>query len=269
MDKISLRGLDFFAYHGVYEKEKEEGQNFSVDCDIFLDTSICNGDLNKTVHYGNFAVDLVNFCKNSQFELLETLAQKTCDYLFLKYKLIKKIVFTIHKPQAPIPTKFKDVSITIKREWNTCYLAIGSNLGDRKYYLDLVSSEIAKKEEIVEIAKSSYIETEPYGVKDQPKFLNAVLKIDTILTPYKLLEFCQSTEKKAKRERKRHWGERTLDVDILFYSNLVLFEKSLIIPHPEIAMRDFVLRPLCEIDPYFIHPVKNMNMIELLRELEK
>lgn len=268
MDKISLKGLDFFAYHGVYDEEKIKGQNFSVDCDIYLDTSCANKDLNKTVHYGNFAVDLVNFCKNNKFELLETLAQKTCEFLLLKYRLIQKIDFTIHKPEAPITTKFSDVSLTIERSWNTCYLALGSNLGDRKGYLDLVSTEIAKNDFIIEVAKSSYIETEPYGVEDQPKFLNAVVKIDTILTPYQLLEFCQMLERKAKRERIRHWGERTLDVDIIFYSDLVLFDKNLIIPHPEVCLRDFVLKPMCEIDPYFIHPIKKKNINELLEELK-
>lgn len=268
MDKISLSGLDFFAYHGLYEDEKINGQNFSVDCDIFLDTSTCNNDLKKSVHYGNFAVDLVEFCKDNKFELLETLAQKTCEYLLLKYRIIKKIKFTIHKSEAPITTKFDDVSLSIEREWNKCYLAIGSNLGDRESYLKLVSSEILKKEGIEEVKKSSYIQTKPYGVTDQPDFLNAVIKVETFLTPYQLLEFCQSIEKKAKRERKRHWGERTLDVDILFYSSLVMFEEDLIIPHPEICLRDFVLRPMCEIEPYFIHPINKKNMRQLLMELK-
>lgn len=269
MDKISLKGLSFFAYHGVFDKEKTEGQTFSVDCEIFLDTSLCNSDLNKTVHYGYFANDIVSFCKNNQFELLETLANKACEFLLLKYDLVNKIIFTINKPNAPIETDFENVSLTIERSWNTCYLALGSNLGNRKGYLDLVSEEIEKNNKIVEISKSSYIETEPYGVLDQPKFLNAVVKIKTILTPYQLLEFCKFLEVKAKRERVRHWGERTLDVDILFYSNKIIFEESLIIPHPEICLRDFVLIPLSEIEPYFIHPVKNKNIKELLKELKK
>ncbi len=267
MDKIRLKGLEFFAYHGVFEKEKVDGQYFSVDCDIFLDTSICNCDLEKTVHYGNLATDIIDFCTKNQFELLETLSNKACKYLLLKYSLIKKIIFTIHKPNAPIPIKVEDVSLTIERSVNTAYLAIGSNLGDRKSYLDLVISEIKKSDCIYEISKSSYLETEPYGVIDQPKFLNAVLKIETILTPYQLLEFTQSLEKKANRVKKRHWGERTLDVDILFYSDIEIFEKDLIIPHPEIALRDFVLTPFCEIDPYFIHPVKKKNIKELLFDL--
>ncbi len=268
MDKISLRGLSFFAYHGVFEKEKIEGQTFSVDCNIFLDTSLCNADLTKTVHYGNFANDVVSFCKNNQFELLETLANEACEYLLLKYTLINKIIFTINKPNAPIETKFDNVSLTIERSRNICYLALGSNLGNREEYLDLVSEEIKKNDKITELLKSSYIETEPYGVIDQPKFLNAVIKIETILTPYQLLEFCKSLETKAKRERLRHWGERTLDVDILFYSNKIIFEEYLKIPHPEICLRDFVLIPFSEIEPYFIHPVKNKNIKELLNELK-
>lgn len=268
MDKISLKSLKFFAYHGVFEQEKIDGQYFSVDCDIFLDTSICNYKLENTVHYGKLANDIVDFCTSKKFELLETLANKVCDYLLLKYKLIKKIIFTIHKPNAPINEDFEDVSLTVERAWNTCYLALGSNLGDRESYLNMVSDEISKSEKIIEIKKSSFIETEPYGVLDQPKFLNAVIKISTIYTPFQLLDFTQNLEKIAKREKLRHWGERTLDVDILFYEDKIIFDDLLIIPHPEIHSRNFVLQPFCEIDPYFIHPIKRKTIQELLFELD-
>ena len=269
MDKITVTGIEFYGYHGVLEKEKREGQSFSVDCSFTLDTSICNDNLDNTVDYGDLSCSVVSFCQNSKYDLIETLANNLAQHLLLKYNLVKDIEITIHKPSAPIPTKFVDVKITITRGWNICYLALGSNLGDRKKYLDDVSREMAKERGIIEISKSSYFETEPYGVLDQPLFLNAAMKIRTIFTPMQLLEYIHKLEQLAGREHKRHWGERTLDVDILMYSDIKMFTPKLIIPHAEMCMRTFVLEPLCEIEPYLIHPTRKKNIKELLEELLK
>lgn len=269
MDKISGRGLKFFAYHGVFEDEKKSGQTFYADFDIFLDTSLCNGDLKNSVHYGNFSLDLIDFCKNNQYELLETLVENLSKYLLLKYPLIKTLSLTVHKPEAPIPTEFDDISITVERGWNKCFIALGSNLGDKEGYLNFACDEIMKDDCFRNFKKSKNLVTKPYGVLDQPDFLNCVLVIDTIYTPQQLLAFCQNLEKKAKRVRKRHWGERTLDVDILFYSNQIIDEVNLIVPHPDLINREFVLNPLNEIAPYFIHPVYRKNIKELLDELNK
>lgn len=267
MDKITVTGIEFYGYHGVLEKEKQEGQFFSVDCSFTLDTSLCNDNLDNTVDYGDLSCSIVRFCQNNKYDLIETLANNLAQYLLLKYNLIHDIEITIHKPSAPIPTKFDDVKITITRSWNICYLALGSNLGDRKKYLDDVSLEMEKEKGIIEISKSSYLETEPYGVEDQPQFLNAAMKIRTIFTPMQLLEYINKLEQLAGRERIRHWGERTLDVDILLYGNVEMFTPELIIPHAEMCMRTFVLEPLCEIEPYVIHPTRRKNIKELLGEL--
>lgn len=268
MDKITVTGIKFYAYHGALDHEKEQGQDFIVDCCYTLDTSLCHDSLEQTVSYGGLSCDIAAFGKNHRFDLIETLANNLAKYLLLKYQRIQEVQITVHKPFAPIKTPFHDVSITITRGWNTCYLSIGSNLGDRKKYLDSVSECISNEDEIQEITKSSYLETKPYGVLDQPKFLNAVIKIRTIFTPTQLLQFMQKVEQLAGRERKRHWGERTLDVDILTYGDTVLFTPELIIPHPEMCMRKFVLEPLCEIEPYFVHPIQKKNIKELLQTLD-
>lgn len=269
MDKITVTGIEFFAYHGVLESEQQQGQFFYVDCSFFLDTSVCNNNLNNTVNYSELSCSIIKFCKENTYELIETLANKLAEYLLLRYELISEIEITIHKPHAPIPTSFSDVAISITRKWATCYLAIGSNLGNREENLNLVSKEIQKENKIIELSSSSYIETEPYGVLDQPKFLNGVLKVKTIFTPARLLAFCKNLEKIAGRVKTRHWGERTLDVDILMYANEIIFTPNLIIPHPEMCLRTFVLQPLCEIEPYLIHPIKKMPVKILLEDLLK
>ncbi|HCT65054.1 MAG TPA: 2-amino-4-hydroxy-6-hydroxymethyldihydropteridine pyrophosphokinase [Lachnospiraceae bacterium] len=267
MDEIKITGIEFYAYHGVLEKEKQEGQYFSIDCYFTLDTSLCDDILDNTVNYSDLSCDIVEFCQSEKYDLIETLANNLAKHLLLKYSLINNIHLTVHKPSAPIPTKFDDVTITITRGWNICYLSLGSNLGDRKKYLDDVSKSIALEKGIVEISKSSYVETEPYGVLDQPPFLNAAMKIKTIFTPMELLSFIHKLEQSAGRERKRHWGERTLDVDILMYGDCVIFTPELTIPHAEMYMRKFVLEPLFEIEPYLIHPTRKMNIKEMLENL--
>jgi dihydroneopterin aldolase/2-amino-4-hydroxy-6-hydroxymethyldihydropteridine diphosphokinase len=269
MDEINITGIEFYGYHGVLDSEKEKGQKFFIDCSFEVETSLCNDNLNKTVNYAEVTTELVSFAVKNRYDLIETLANNLAKDILLKFNTIKSITITVHKPNAPIPTKFDNVALTVTRGWHTCYLAVGSNLGNREENLDFAWNEINNHKEIVGISKSKYIETKPYGVTDQPDFLNGAIKIKTILTPYELLEFCNSTEVKNGRVRTRRWGERTLDVDILMYDDLVLFTDKLIIPHPEMYKRDFVLKPLTEIEPYLVHPILKSNVLELLKRIEE
>lgn len=269
MDKITVKGIEFFAHHGVLESEKKEGQNFSIDCEFSIDTSLCNDDLTKTVNYADVACEIVEFSTKNRYDLLETLADNLAKDIFMKFPSINSLTLTVHKPNAPIPTKFQDVSLTVTRKWHTCYLSIGSNLGNRKKNLDTVWKEIEKSPYIMGISKSDYIETEPYGVKDQPDFLNGALKIKTILTHKELLKFCNDAEQLCKRVRTRRWGERTLDVDILMYDDDVIFTDDLKLPHPEMHKRSFVLEPLSQIEPYLVHPITKINVAEMLEAINK
>ena len=111
--------------------------------------------------------------------------------------------------------------------------------------------------------------TTPYGGVKQGEFLNTVMKVRTLLEPEPLLDLLQSLEQKAGRERKVHWGPRTLDLDLLFYDDRILTTPRLIVPHPDMENRDFVLKPLCDIAPGLVHPVSRRMVIVLLRDLEK
>lgn len=268
MDQIKVSGIEFYAYHGALATENQQGQFFRVDCEYLIDSSVCKDELSQTVNYGNLAEKVVQFCQENRFHLIETLANELAQHLLEQFQLMHEITITLHKPHAPIPVHFSDVSITISRGWKTCYLGIGSNLGNRKENLDLVSLEIAKDRHTVELAKSSYIETEPYGVTDQPQFLNGAIKLKTTYTPAQLLSFCKRTEALAGRVKTRPWGERTLDIDILMYENELIFTSELRIPHPEMHIRSFVLKPLSEIEPYLIHPVHMMDIKSMLKQLE-
>ena len=140
-------------------------------------------------------------------------------------------------------------------EINRAYLGLGSNLGDRgKYLRDAVAQLASKKKESIEVVCVSDIyETEPVGgPEDQPVFWNIVVAIDTSLSPRELLKICFDLECAAERVRLEKWGPRTLDVDILAVGNLIINEVDLVIPHPEMARRRFVIEPLSDIAPEFV-----------------
>lgn len=268
MDSIKIDGIEFYGYHGVLESEKTLGQMFSVNCEFFMDTSRIYDDIENTVNYADVAVDIREFCENNRYDLLEVLCNDLSKYILCKYDKICELKLSIEKPHAPIPTKFSNVSINIHRKRVIAYLAIGSNLGDRENFLSMVFDEIQKCSYIKEIKRSSFIETIPYGVEDQPDFLNGAVKVETIFTPFELLDFCKNTERLAGRKATRRWGERTLDVDIISYGDEVVNAENLKIPHVEMHLRDFVLKPLFEIEPYYYHPVSKKYIREMLMEIK-
>ncbi|MBJ7282374.1 MAG: 2-amino-4-hydroxy-6-hydroxymethyldihydropteridine diphosphokinase [Acidimicrobiia bacterium] len=129
------------------------------------------------------------------------------------------------------------------------YLALGSNLGDRLAHLQMALDALADDVRVDLIAISSVYETDPVGGPVQDDFLNAVLSIETEASPHEILAIAQSLEVQARRERKEHWGPRTLDVDLLLYGDELVSTPDLEVPHPRMWERAFVLAPLSEIAP--------------------
>ena len=149
----------------------------------------------------------------------------------------------------------------------TAFLGIGSNTGDRLLHiekaLELLQQEAGR---IVKI--SNIYETEPWGFQSENSFINLVLTIETSLVPVELLRICKQIEKKAGRKKTAASGyqNRPLDIDILFYENRILKTAALTIPHPLIQERLFVLQPLCDIAPDFVHPQLHEKMSVLLEK---
>jgi 2-amino-4-hydroxy-6-hydroxymethyldihydropteridine diphosphokinase len=148
---------------------------------------------------------------------------------------------------------------------NKAYIAIGSNLGDREEYL---RSALRGIERVVGniIALSPVYETEPWGETRQNKYLNAVCLVLTDLQPEQLLYGLQALERWMGKKKLTRWGPRTIDLDIIYYGEKIIVEKDLIIPHPNMYLRNFVLTPLMDIAPDMIHPVLKKTTRSLLSE---
>lgn len=146
---------------------------------------------------------------------------------------------------------------------HTAYVALGTNLGDREANLHR-ALELLKQHGVQVERVSTFITTEPYGVTDQPQFLNGACKVRTTMTPLELLRTLLAIEQEMGRVRLRHWGERNIDLDLLLYEDVVLDTPELRLPHPDMQNRDFVLFPLAEIAGEEVHPVFKKKIKELL-----
>ena len=147
---------------------------------------------------------------------------------------------------------------------NRAYIALGSNIAPRMDYLLQAIEAIGDVKQMSVVKKSSIYETEPVGYENQENFLNQVVEITTQYSPLELLEACQLIENKLGRERDIRWGPRTIDLDILLYNQESIVTNQLIIPHPRMDSRAFVLVPLAELNPELIIPTTNNAVREHL-----
>lgn len=149
---------------------------------------------------------------------------------------------------------------------NLVYIAFGSNIGDREKAIEEALSLIEQNK--MTIAKKSTIyETEPYGYLEQPQFLNGVVEVKTNLSCREVLEKLLHIEDEVGRVREFKWGPRIIDLDIIFFNREIYDELDLKVPHPDMQNRNFVLKPLNELCPDYVHPIFNKTVFKLLDEL--
>lgn len=268
-DKIMIEGLEVFANHGVFPEENVLGQKFIVSAVLYTDTRSAglSDELSQSIHYGEVSAYIDRYLKEHTYKLLERTAEGLAWELLMNTPGLKKIKISVRKPWAPVKLPLKNVGVEIERGWHTAYIALGSNMGDREDYLNGAVNALKNIKGCKVKKVSAFLETAPYGVTDQADFLNGCLELETLLYPLELLDELHCIEKDAGRERIVHWGPRTLDLDLIFYDDLVLEENNLCIPHVEMHKRKFVLEPMAEIAPYKRHPVYGKTIREMLEEL--
>lgn len=265
MDKVLIRGLEVSACHGVKGFEKVTPQPFMFDADIYFDFSAAahSDEISDTINYSAASKIIVSVTRDNCFNLIEKLAYE-CAYAVMEQTSASRIVLTVYKPEAPMKLKFETVGVTVDICRERAYLSIGSSMGDRKQYLDTAIEKLNSIRGVTVKKVSDYIQTEPYGGVAKNKFLNCAFEIETLLSPRQLLNKIHVIEKECERVRDKRWGDRTLDIDIVFFGKRIISEDDLIIPHPEYHKREFVLTPLKQIAPDFICP----KLLKPLKEID-
>ena len=268
---IEIKGLHVFANHGVLDFEKKDGQEFIVDAKLYC--NLCkpafDDSINSSTNYAAVCETINDYMKSTTFDLIEKVAYELTKEILITYPLVDEVDITLHKPNAPIQLEFDDVMVNISNRWNRVYLSIGSNMGDKKEYIRTALCKLEDSKYIRSIIPSSLIETEPYGYANQDKFINGAISLQTVFNPYELLAFLHEIENDCNRVREIHWGPRTLDLDIIFYNDLIMDDPELLIPHVDMANREFVLKPLMELCPNYVNQRNGLTVRQMYERLEK
>ncbi len=254
-DRIELRGIRATGAIGVLAEEQERAQPFEVDIDIELDASLAgrSDDLEHTVDYGQAVSIATKIVETGGVLLLEKVATIIAHEI-LGLARVRAATVTVKKLRPPLPHDLTSTAVRVRREQadqfltdrasTTAYVAMGTNLGDRQANLRFAAAMLPGI-----AALSGIYETDPVGGPDQDPYLNQVARLETMLTPFELLERCLAIEAAAGRERGIRWGPRTLDLDVLLWGDAAIESATLTVPHPRMWERRFVLEPLSELAP--------------------
>ncbi|MDD2534717.1 MAG: 2-amino-4-hydroxy-6-hydroxymethyldihydropteridine diphosphokinase [Eubacteriales bacterium] len=255
-DTIVLHGLQFNTLIGILPDEQNRPQPITVDLDLCLMPilSCQTDDLDQSISYAAIYDQLFALITKHHVGLVERLAGLIASTLLTDNPLLMAVSVSVFKPQAPLPGPFAKAGVSIYRtraDFNLrtpVDLSIGSNLGDRLALLQQAVAMLAGHPNNHIVATSSVYETTPVGLIEQPDFLNLVVRLETTLDPLMLLSHCQAIERQLGRERVLHGGPRTIDIDILTYGSVQTQSAELVLPHPRLAERDFVLIPRNELN---------------------
>lgn len=249
MYTINMRDMEFYGYIGCFPEEKANGQPFIVSCELKFDDIVGahTDNLTDTVNYAEVYELIKEEVTTSKCDLIEYLSETLCNKILDSYHEVFSVKITVSKPQAPIDGKFGSMIAEIENNRSKVFLSVGGNMGDMEETIRSAVKDLEGNKRITDVKVAGLYETEPVGYDDQPFFLNSVIELDTSMTPDELLDFIHVIENKYHRVRTIKNGPRTLDLDILLFGNRQIFTKDLIVPHPRMWERAFVLMPLSEL----------------------
>ncbi len=228
-----------------------------MDADLYIDLREAGqtDNLTKTVHYGHLCQELEEVFQAKEYQLIEAAAHALVNHVLQNHPMVEKITLTLKKPWAPVKMNLAYPAVEITRSWHDAYIAVGSNMGDKRKHIEEAIGLIDASEHSRVVKVSSLKETEPVGYTDQDNFINGAVAVRTLLTPVELIRFLLDIEHQLKRERDIKWGPRTIDLDVIFYDDEVTSLDEIVIPHPRMHDRLFVLEPINELAPFKMHPV--------------
>lgn len=281
MFRILIKDLNLFGYHGVKESEKKDGQNFRFNIEILINKgSFLNDDsIENTLNYSEVIRLVKRINASKKFNLLETFSQIIANQIMDMSPLVEKVVVRIEKTSPPVKENLKSVGVEYvlyrKREEKDksknkkvdVFLSLGSNMDDRENNLRKAVDMIGDNAHISIIKMSSIYETEPMYIKEQDSFYNIALhaRVDGEISPFEMIGFLKGIEYDlGRREIGEKYEPRIIDIDLLYYGEMVIKSDFLTIPHPGIEERKFVLVPLSEIVPEFT--IKGENIKEFIKK---
>ena len=261
MDRIEIRGLRVVGIVGALSEERDRAQPFEVDVDILTDVGDAGAtdDLEATVNYAEPVALIENIIRNEAHVLLERVATRIAEDLLIHPRVLA-VEVVVRKLRPPIPADMTSTAVRItrnraqlsleRRPRARAYVALGSNLGDRRASLRFAVEHLPDV-----VAVSHVYETEPVGgPQGQGAYLNMVVGLDTDLDPFALLARCRALEAEAGRVRSVRNAPRTLDADVLLHGDVRIESEELTIPHPRMWERRFVMAPLADIAPDAVAP---------------
>ena len=261
-DRIRLSGVRGRGFHGVFDHERREGQEFVVDGELAVDLAPAGAsdDLADTVNYGAIGAAVLARIEGQPYDLIERLAELVAQDA-LGHASVDEVTVTVHKPQAPVGVPFGDVTVAVTRRRAPVpvVVAVGANLphGARRPH-DTVQAAVdalGHHAEVTVVSVSGLHDTEPVGGPEQPTYVNAVVTARTSLSLTSLLRALHGIEAAFDRRREVRWGARTLDLDLVQYgdpasdSDVTCDLPRLTLPHPRAHERAVVLVPWLEADP--------------------
>ncbi|MDF7673672.1 2-amino-4-hydroxy-6-hydroxymethyldihydropteridine diphosphokinase [Acetobacteraceae bacterium ESL0709] len=252
LTRVFVRDLCLFAHHGVLPEETRLGQRFFISMDVAadIDLAITGDDYTQAVCYSQLCSIASDVSRHANFQLIETLADRIAQAVLEYYSQVVEVRIEIRKPSAPLPYTVREVAVEVtKKRVESIGLSLGANIGEREATLKAALETLARTEGVQLDRVSSLYDSAPWGIEDQPSFVNLCLLARTSLNPLALLRLCKETECLLGRAPGRHWGERALDIDVLFYGQKEVKTPVLTLPHPHLFERAFVLEPLYELDP--------------------
>ena len=282
-DRVRLLGVRGTGFHGVFEHERREGQEFVVDVELVVDLTqaAASDDLVDTVNYGEIGAAVLARIQGEPHDLIERVAGLVAMDV-LAHAAVDEVTVTVHKPQAPVGVPLDDVAVCVtrRREPVPVVVALGANLSYRgeppQVTLSGALACLGPEVGLTDAAASGFYDTEPVGGPEQPAYVNAVLTAMTTLSPTSLLRELHGVEARFGRTREVLWGARTLDLDLIQYgdpasgTDVTSERSSLRLPHPRAHERAFVLVPWLEVDPAATLRVgdRNRSVADLLVQLD-
>ena len=282
-DRVRLLGVRGTGFHGVFEHERREGQEFVVDVELVVDLTpaAASDDLVDTVNYGEIGAAVLARIQGEPHDLIERVAGLVAMDV-LAHAAVDEVTVTVRKPQAPVGVPLDDVAVCVtrRREPVPVVVALGANLSYRgeppQVTLSGALACLGPEVGLTDAAASWFYDTEPVGGPEQPAYVNAVLTAMTTLSPTSLLRELHGVEARFGRTREVLWGARTLDLDLIQYgdpasgTDVTSERSSLRLPHPRAHERAFVLVPWLEVDPAATLRVgdRNRSVADLLVQLD-